>query len=134
MTIELNESIRGIWFCTLVPDEQDFLLSLARIAEKHSKITYRFRYYNSSDPFDEDDEKNWYSGEVTGQNEAEAITTIHDTFMPIISAINGNAEFTGIIRGDRSLDEFIAKFMEQDFVHTKSVSKEQYDACTLERT
>lgn len=122
MSIVLDESVRGLWYCLTIPDEQDFLLALKRIAEKHYEITYRFRYYNSSDPFDEEDKKSWYQGEIKGISEEDVIAKIHDDFMPAVmnatAFINGG-EFTELLRGDRSFDEFMEEFMKQDFVHTQ---------------
>ena len=116
--IIMDESIRGIWFCTLIPGEQDFLLSLRNTAEEQYEIIYRFRYYNSDDPFDEKDKKSWYSGTIKGRNEKEVIAKIHEVF-PFIIAASDADDFTELLRGDQSLDEFMEKFMEQDFVHAK---------------
>jgi len=113
--ITLDETIRGIWYCPLIPDEQDFLLSLTSSSEGQYQITYRFRYYNSSDPFDEKDKKNWYTSTITSKNEAEVIAKIHNIFL----LLTNTDDFAEILRGDRSLDEFIEEFMKQDFVHTK---------------
>ena len=119
MTIRIDESIRGIWYCVLMPDEQDFLLALNCIAEEEYVITYRFRYYNSDDPFDDEDEKNWYSCKGTGKSGSFAYTGSNYMKEEIIAAIriitSSMSEATEILRGNRSLDEF----MEQDFVHTK---------------
>jgi hypothetical protein len=116
MTMILDETTVGIWYCATIPGEQDFLLTLNRIAEQHYEITYRFRYYNSDDPFDEEDEKSWYSGETKGKNEEEVINAIQ-TIMQAVAADG----FTKILRGDRPLEEFTEEFMEQDFVHAQKV-------------
>ena len=120
MAIEFNESIKGVWFCTLVPGEQDFLLGLNRIDEEHYEVTYRFRYYNSADPFDEKDEKNWYSAKIAGRSEKEIVDSIH-ILLSYLLLKNDDICVTEILRGDRTLDEFMDEFMKQDFVHAQKV-------------
>jgi hypothetical protein len=118
MTIEFDESIRGLWYCVLVPDKQDFLLSLSRKDEGHYAIIYRFRYYNSADPFDEEDKKNWYSAKVTDKNEKELVDGIR-TLLNHLLSYQDDICYTELLRGDQSLDEFIDEFIKQDFVHTQ---------------
>ena len=120
MTIKFNESLRGIWFCSSIPGEQDFLLSLNRITEEQYEVTYRFRYYNSADPFDEKDKKNWYSAKITGKSEKEIIDSIR-TLLGYLLAKDDDIYPAEILRGDRTLDEFMDEFMKQDFVHAQKV-------------
>jgi hypothetical protein len=119
MTIEFDESIRGLWYCVLVPDKQDFLLSLSHKDEGHYAIIYRFRYYNSADPFDEEDKKNWYSVKVTDENEKELVDGIRTLLNQLLSFTNDDICYTEMLRGDQSLDEFMDEFIKQDFVHTQ---------------
>jgi hypothetical protein len=121
MPMKFDENTRGVWYCPTIPGEQDFLLTLNRIDEEHYGITYGFRYYNSDDPFDEKDRKSWYSGEVTGKSEEEVVDVINNQIMKAISSLNDGEGFTEVLRGDRSLEEFMDEFLEQDFVHAKKV-------------
>jgi hypothetical protein len=116
MTMKLDENTRGIWYCQTIPEYQDFLLTLNRLGEEHYEITYRFRYYNSDDPFDEKDEKSWYRGEGMGKEE-EIISKINEMIRLVSSTADQG--FTELLRGDRPFDDFMEEFMKQDFVHAK---------------
>ena len=113
MTIKLDENTRGIWYCQTIPGEQDFLLSLRRLDDERYKIDYRFRYYHSDDPFDEEDKKSWYMAEIAGRSEEEIVNGIRIMFRIFPS------DFIELLRGDRPLEEFMEEFMEQDFVHAQ---------------
>jgi hypothetical protein len=116
--MKLDESIRGIWFCSL-SREQDLLLFLNYTDEEQYEITYRFRYYHSDDPFDEEDKKSWYSlKNGSAKNEKEIIETIHDLFSDL-TLMGEDIRYTEMLRGDQSLDEFVDEFMKQDFVHAE---------------
>ena len=114
MTMTLDENTRGIWYCQTVPGEQDFLLTLTRLEGEHYELVYRFRYYNSDDPFDEKDRKSWYRAEGRGKEE-EIISGVRKALMLI------GTGFTELLRGDRPFDNFMEEFMKQDFVHAKHI-------------
>jgi hypothetical protein len=118
MTMKLDENTRGIWYCQTIPEEQDFLLTLSRIEEEHYEIVYRFRYYNSDDPFDEKDIKSWYRAEGLGKEE-EIIKSINEMLTKLSSISYSEAGFTEILRGDRPFDDFKEEFLQQSFVHAK---------------
>ena len=120
MSMQLNENTLGIWYCLTIPHKQDFLLTLNRVDEKSYDITYRFRYYNSDDPFDENDEKRWASAKTENQSEEQVIASVHSV-LEALSSISGN-DYTEILRGDRSFEEFMEEFMQQDFVHMQTVN------------
>lgn len=119
MSITLDEGIRGLWYCSLVPDKQDFLMSLSLVEEGHYEITYRFRYYNSDDPFDPEDKKDWFRAKITNLKEKEVIEKARVVAHSF--ATFANAELTEVLRDNRPLDKFTEEFMKQEFVHVKSV-------------
>ncbi len=59
MTIEIHPDgyYVGLWY--LAGRGEDFL-ACAEKRDEQWLLTYRFRYYNSADPWDGKDEKNWY--------------------------------------------------------------------------
>lgn len=120
MTMRLDENTLGVWYCLTIPHKQDFLLTLNRVGEKSYEITYRFRYYNSDDPFDEKDEKSWASAKTENQSEEQVIASVHGV-LEALSSISGG-DYTEILRGDRPFEKFMEEFMEQDFVHAKTVN------------
>ena len=121
MTMTLDENTRGIWYCQTIPEEQDFLMTLNRLEEGHYEITYRFRYYNSDDPFDEKDRKSWYRAEARTKNEEEIISGIETLLESLAAATDNENGFTELLRGDRPFDDFMEEFMKQDFVHAKHI-------------
>lgn len=60
-TMEEGERVVGLWF-VYGKEKRDWLACAVEMAcGGRYRVVYRFRYHNSPDPFDESDEKNWYS-------------------------------------------------------------------------
>ena len=121
MTMKLDENTRGIWYCQTIPSEQDFLMTLNRLKEGHYELIYRFRYYNSDDPFDEKDRKSWYRAEVAAKCEEEIISGIETLLESLAAVADNETGYTELLRGDRPFEDFMEEFMQQDFVHARKM-------------
>ena len=124
MTIKLNESIVAIWYADLSEDS-DYLMSLSRIDDGWD-LVYRFRYYNSPDPWDEKDTKNWYRGKLSNENstEAEVLATLNKVFELMKLRADGRDCYV-LLRGEGDFKTFVKEFQKLPFVHQKS--QEEYE-------
>lgn len=91
-------------------------------------INYRFRYYNSDNPFDSSDKKNWYGAKAPkeGTSLEKTIATMREMFR-LLENESGNKGYE-LIRGTGSFDDFLEQFKTLPFVHmTGPMTKEQYE-------
>jgi len=122
----MDDTIRAIWYISLT-ETSDWLMGLSEMEDSFC-ISYRFRYYNSDDPFDKDDKKNWYKAKAK-----KSKTTLTETLQGCslaFSELKTIAETTGyeLIRGAGSLDDFMDEFKTLPFVHMSDpMSKEEFE-------
>jgi hypothetical protein len=113
--IELKEDIRAMWFVTL-PPKADWLAAAQELEDGTILLTYRFRYYNSDEPFDSKDTKNWYEGKIT-EPLAEVVEKTSRIAAELARAAHG--EKYELIRGTATLDQFVDQFTSLPFSHCK---------------
>jgi len=123
MSIILDENLIAIWYASL-DEESDYLQSLSR-TDNGWDLTYRFRYYNSPDPWDKEDTKNWYSGKLSNKDktESEVIETLSKVFEIIKIRAEGDCYI--LLRGEGDHKSFMKEFMALPFVHQKT--QEEYE-------
>jgi len=124
MSIEIDESIVGIWYAAL-DGKSDFLMSV-NTTDEGWKIIYRFRYYHSDDPFDQEDVKNWFSATVSNKNISEMgmIKSTNKLFALLKDKAKGPC--TVLLRGEGTFEQFMDEFLELPFVHQKVFTKEEF--------
>ena len=124
MSIRMDDSIRAVYYAVLAVDSVDWLLGINE-EEDHYLIQYRFRYYNSDDPWDTEDKKNWYSGTVskTKQSLGELIKNTNKGFEAIESIAEGDCY--KLIRGEGTQKQFFAEFEKLPFVHKRAATAEE---------
>jgi len=121
----MDDTIRAIWYISLEP-KTDWLLGLQK-KKDHWEINYRFRYYNSDDPFDKDDTKNWYGGTFSkNMAETEVIEKLRMMFS-VLQTKSGEKGYE-LIRGTGSFDDFLDEFKTLPFVHMSDpMNKEEFE-------
>jgi hypothetical protein len=117
--ITFDEKIVGVWFVATLPT-QDWLAALRELEpDAKYELTYRFRYYKDDKPWDSEDKKNWYRGEVTGTR-AYVIASIRAVVDTMV-ATGPKYE----VMNDRGYAQFQRDFQDQPFVFAKMLSKEE---------
>lgn len=127
MSIEMDETIRAIVFCQFTA-KADFMVAINEPSEGSFTTKGRMRFYehSSDEPWDEGDRKAWFTGSVPKGTVEECLEVIEK----IISNLRSFARETGrdspnekvyIVRRtpEMSVDEFLAEFQKQPFVHVK---------------
>jgi hypothetical protein len=113
----------GIWFVTHdkdapVHERMDWMASAYRDSpDKPWEVKHRFRYHHSDDPFDEKDEKHWYSGtalEVMTEQEVEEKLTVLAELVALKN--QSHVDFVPI-HGDG--EKVTAELMKQPWAHAK---------------
>lgn len=76
--IDLNENTYclGLWY--VQGDREDFLAAATRQSGGAMKITYRFRYYHSDEPWDEKDIKRWYEAAPPPNSDEDSVVALID--------------------------------------------------------
>jgi hypothetical protein len=120
--IIFDEKIVGIWFLSTIPNKQDWLAAVREIEpDAKYELTYRFRYYKDDKPFDSEDKKNWYQGQLTG------------TRLYVIAAMRsvGN-KLAGVahqplyeVMNDRGVNQFMRDFEKQPWAFARRMSQEE---------
>jgi hypothetical protein len=127
VSVQFNENILAIWYMPLT-DHSDFLAALSRDLSVRGGLIYlnRFRYYESGDPWDPRDRKNWYELRTTDPVETtiRKLRKVHRIAAEnrgMMSDASKDRLFE-LIRGDMSVDRFMRKFAQQPFVHTRKMA------------
>ena len=114
--IEITQRTVGLWYVTL--PSGDWMGAVDALDGGRFKMTYRFRYYRDTKVFsDSKDVKNWYSGE--GDDFGHAVRAMRE-IVRLLKRTGGGESFENL-RGDSSVDEFMARWDAQPFVHKKHV-------------
>jgi hypothetical protein len=112
MTILLNEDLLAVWFMD-VSDRSNWLAGLSK-HHRGTRLLWRMRYYEPGTPPDSPDKKNWYES-IYAEPAGEVIQRVR-TRLRVVSLFAKDRPYE-LIRGDRSLDEFVAEFRRAPFVH-----------------
>jgi hypothetical protein len=121
----------GIWFSVHSSHSFDFMAQMLRSMGKW-RLVYRFRYYNSGDPFDSDDEKSWYmlsAEDDSDESKQKMICTTDQMMSEIQHPPAGMEAFEPcdflLLDAPTNSDELIKKFEEADrpWLHMKTVEK-----------
>lgn len=118
--IDFDETIRGIWFVQVEPGKQDYLAAVNELPNGKMQLKYRFRYYNSTRPWDDQDVCNWYCCTATCPL-AEMIDKVQTVTNLLVLGCGAadRGQVYELIRNGRPLDEFMREFERQPFVHRK---------------
>ena len=120
MTMVIDETLIGIWFVDLSHEDQDWLGTLRYNDDGDYEMVYRHRYYVDDKNFDSEDKKSWYEGTIEKERytEEEIITETRG-FVAKLSAFADDAPTFELIKGERSVEEFMVEFRALPFVHAK---------------
>lgn len=90
-------------------------------------LTFRFRYSRTTDPFDQEDKKNWHRAEITDLSEEEVIEKVEETIKNPKLEVS-NWEFIPL----RCMGRDAVTILQQwnlrtgsNWIHTKRLSKEE---------
>lgn len=115
MTVEITERTRGLWFLEL--PRADYSATLEQLEAGKFQVTMRFRYYETADPWDNKDQKNWYV--ATGTEEAAMIEATREGIAML--KLMGGRKSWELLRGTGTLEDFINTFMKLPFVHARTI-------------
>jgi len=130
MPIIFDENTIGMWFVPLSdpPKYADWMGSARWAAEDDTvDFTYRFRYSDNDNPWDENDKKHWYEAKVAATSQEAAIEKIQK----MVAAIIGLAPLAGytprivdelIREPGEPLESFIKRFRKRPYVHEQAHS------------
>lgn len=116
--IEINERIIAIWYLVTIPGEQDFMGGLFRDEKGDLKFKYRFRYYNSDEPWDKKDTKNWYDVTPKQGTTPEAMIESLRIMVDRLSRMSGQKADEIVIK-DGDHQKFLEEFMAKPWAHMK---------------
>jgi len=114
-----------LWFAG--NEEMDIMGLLYRDSKTSPwRLTYRFRYYNSSDPFDPKDKKNVYQLTAPDSDDAHR-DQVFEVFEKIIQGskkvLGEDAQIVSVpVKGNSEVFEKV--LLKQNFAHVKSIPKE----------
>lgn len=124
MSMDLSENTVGVWFIALT-SEQDFLLTITDLCDGKFDITYRFRYYNGPDAWDNADVKHWYT--MIAPDTREGVIGVVKAMVSALAA-KAKTEIVYEIINNGDFDNFMERFMAAPFVHTREASAEEIEA------
>lgn len=122
MEVKEGDYILGIW--VLGNGERDWMASVV----KHNgsgvwTLEYCFRYYDDEAVWNSGDVKNWYKGEIAGEETEEKVISAVETVMQGLKMSGfGDKEKKHIIRGGP--EEMFEAFQDSEFFHMKQMSVE----------
>ncbi|MFL6600760.1 MAG: hypothetical protein ACJ8R9_05460 [Steroidobacteraceae bacterium] len=117
MSILLNEDILAVWFVD-VSETSNWCAALS----KHplgTRLMGRMRYYERNSPPDSEDQKDWFE-EILRDSPEEAIEKVRARFRSA-SAFAQSKPYE-LIRGNRTLDDFVEEFLQAPFIHVSYYS------------
>jgi hypothetical protein len=123
MSIEINDRTQALWFVEL--PNGNWMACIEALEGNRFRLTYRFRWYRDGEVWDSKDERNWFSGVLSGDF-PEGIETIRLAVQKLQA--HGAGKAFELLRGNLSTRDYMDLFMHQEFVHAKTLTKEQYEA------
>lgn len=114
--IILSEKTIAIWFIPLIPGEQDFIGSLFTNEEGKLEFSYRFRYYNSQDPYDKKDKKHWYTVVSRKEETKESMLASLRRMIKALELASGQRA-DEILMKDGNYKQFCEEFASKSWTH-----------------
>jgi hypothetical protein len=101
--------------------EKDWMGTVTREGGRW-KFRYRFRYYNSADPFDVKDEKNWYGFGSQGDSPEELaqMRAAIEAMRPVMEAEYGSEMETLELQCFNDDPKFMFELLSRDWAHVKT--------------
>lgn len=124
MPMIIDDSIVAIFFLGAAPvPGVDWMMSVNEVQpNKAYKLVWRFRYYNTADPFDTKDKKNWYEGEVSATR-AKALAGAQTVAHEIRNLSSKPELYHAIVRGEsETVKSFLDRFTKLPFVHSRPLT------------
>ncbi len=121
--IEFNDRTQAVWFVEL--PRGDWLAGLEALDGGRIRLTYRFRWYKDRKAWDSKDVRNWMRAEASSDvAKGMEIARVMVRKMQEIGA----GQVTELLRGNLSTRDFFDLYRHQTFVHSKTMTKEEYEA------
>ncbi len=122
MDVELSDATQALWFLEL--PNGDWAGVLEALEDGRFRITYRFRWYRDQSAFDSQDRRERFVGYC---NDAEkGIEIVRE--MARVMQTKGAGKMTELLRGNLSIEDFVALLSAQPFAHTKRMTPAEYEA------
>lgn len=126
MSIVIDDGIRGIFFLAAGP--VDFLVAVTDDRETRGfRMTLRIRYYaDDRNPLEFHDRKEWFTRPIAGPLET-VFVEVRDMLRALARGISEQldalvtADGFELIRGDGTVDEFVARLQASRFAHSRVI-------------
>ena len=121
--IEIQDDVLTvcIWFANIPGVEGDWMGCVSKKDGQPTSIKWRYRYYNTPEPFDNKDKKNWYSATTE-----EPIEVTTDKIKKLIWAADTfRGTKTDFILINARGEAVLEKIKDKPWFHMKKVTDEQ---------
>ena len=129
MSIELSEATIGIWWVGNC--QQDVLAHLSQSEGDTPTLVIRLRNCVDDKIWDSDDEKSWHTIKPgPNYNPDTVLQEMIDKTQGVIDELAGDfgCEPKMVMMGNGGLSDFIERFTALPCIHTKTMSKEEYES------
>ena len=123
IVVEKDKTV-GIWYVQL-SEKMDLLGGLNWVLDgdaKHLHFDFRFRHYNSPDPYDPKDKKSWYSYDFAPNVTAEQAVKELKEWLGVVGMISIEPMHEYLVSNYPTFQEFFEDFTTAEFAHASPLS------------
>lgn len=119
----------GLWFLA-VDAETNWMAALFERADGH-ELVWRMRYRKGGEPFDTQDEKHWYRQKASPDKSIESVLEhVRLIARVVFDDVDRDRQLVELLKGDKSIEQFVEELKKYPWAHYKVVSKEQFEKWT----
>lgn len=126
MSIQINDTIVGLWFVALGNNAGDLLVALAHVGDDF-KILGRIRSYNPQEPdndaWSDKDSKKWFNATnsvpATPEHQIEAVRNMAHNFRDTCSPVLGGKIYE-FLRDEKGTQDLTERFFAAPFIHART--------------
>jgi hypothetical protein len=122
MDVELSEATQALWYLDLTNGNWAGVLDA--LEDGRFRITHRFRWYSDTSLFDSQDRREKFVGYCATAE--KGIDIVRE--MGRVMQSKGAGKMTELLRGNLSIEDFVALLEHQPFAHTKRMTQAEYEA------
>lgn len=116
--IQITERTVGMWFMRL-NEASDYMAHLETLEGGGYKLTYRFRYYNSDEPWDDKDRKEWYAVGMKPETTIEQALDVVRNLVGVMSVVSG-FECDEVLKKDMNVDAYLEVLKARPWMHMQT--------------
>ena len=128
MTIVFTKDTIGIWFVS--NDKQDVMAHLAQAEGEVPELTIRTRTYVDDKVWDSDDKKSWHTIRPSpGYKSENVLQEMLDKVEGVMKQLSKDfgRDYSCVLMGNGGIDEFFEEFTSMPGIHSKNLTKEEYE-------